>query len=278
MVVSGKILRSCTLVVCCAGVALWGRGQEPQGAGNSATAAVAIPAGKAIPTVSFHSDLLDLGLAYPASLSAQTLPSLKEQHDAIAARPGAGASPDDHKSDACTDKALVALRNDEAAKAPPGEAPKAGTSQGASPHAITAKILISRMGVDCMPDSYKQQLDNVATAMSAALAQDRDLHPIDQPIWYPIGNTRVHFAAGENAPAANAGAAQAAKGRWVGSAAFVWGGNLVSVVVESNDLHFFNEMLHSKLTLGKQPASALFPADIGQGKPIQPKDDEKDLQ
>jgi hypothetical protein len=127
-----------------------------------------------------------------------------------------------------------------------------------------------------MPDSYKAQLDNVATAMSAGLAQDHDLRPIDQPIWYEINNTRIHFAASESASPVNGTAADSDKKpepRWLGSAAFAWNGNLVSIVIESNDISFFNEMLHSKIGLGKATPAPLFPADIGKGKPIQPKAD-----
>jgi hypothetical protein len=53
--------------------------------------------------------------------------------------------------------------------------------------------------------------------------------------------------------------------------AFVFNGNLVSIVRESNDLPFLNEMLHGNLTLGKQKAAPLFSAEIGSGTPIQPK-------
>jgi hypothetical protein len=214
---------------------------------------------KAAPSTVFHSDLLDLSFTYPASLVAQELPSLKEQHDALDARLPADAKPEDRKTNECTDKALLALREDD---------PKNLQST------ITGKILISRIGVDCMPAAYRDQLDNMATAMSTALAQDRDLRPIDQPIWYEINNTRVHFAAGESVPAANDSTAPSTlspKSRWVGSAAVVWNGNLVSIVIESNNISFFNEMLHSKIGLGKAPPSRLFPADIGKGKPIEAK-------
>jgi hypothetical protein len=214
---------------------------------------------KAAPATVFHSDLLDLSFTYPASLVAQKLPSLMEQHDALGARLPADAKPEDRKTNECTDKALYALREDD---------PKNLQST------IKGKILISRIGVDCMPAAYRDQLDNMATAMSTALAQDRDLRPIDQPIWYEINNTRVHFAAGESVPPANEAAAPSApspKSRWVGSAAVVWNGNLISIVIESNDISFFNEMLHSKIGLGKAPPARLFPADIGKGKPIEAK-------
>jgi hypothetical protein len=210
--------------------------------------------------VTFHSDLLDLSFSYPASLIAQALPSLDKQHAEIAAREPANATPESRKTDQCSDKSLLAVRKDD-----PNH-----------PQAVSAKILVSRIGVDCMPASYKAQLDNVATAMSTGLAQDHDLRPIDQPIWYEIGKTRIHFAASESAPPANdttAGPTKTPEPRWLGSAAFVWNDNLVSIVVESNDISLFNEMLHSKIGFGKTAAAPLFPADIGKGKPIQPKSD-----
>jgi len=228
---------------------------------------------KATPLAVFHSDLLDLSFTYPASLVAQKLPSLKEQHNALDASLPADTKPEDRKTNECTDKALYALRADDPKNQSTnivGDQPGAGTA----PHPITGNILISRIGVDCMPAAYRNQLDNMATAMSAALAQDRGLHPIDRPIWYEIDNTRVHFAAGESVPPANQAGATSApspKSRWVGSAAIVWNGNLVSIVIESNDISFFNEMLHSRIGLGKATPAPLFPADIGKGKPIEAK-------
>jgi hypothetical protein len=237
---------------------LQGQMPAPAAPGNGAGG----PASTATPAraLKFQSDLLDLGFNYPAGMSAQELPDLQAQHAAIA-RQRPNATADDRKTDACTDKALVATREGDGS---PG-------GDGAT-HAITGKILISRIGVDCMPASYRDQIENVATAMSTALAQDRDLHPIDRPIWYPIGNTHIHFAAGKTAAdnLEQAGAKDAKPARWVGSAAFVWSGNLVSIVIESNDLKFFNEMLHSTIALGKgAPGTALFPAEIGSGKPIE---------
>jgi hypothetical protein len=217
------------------------------------------PATKPASSALFHSDLLDLSFTYPASLIAQKLPSLKEQHDALDARLPANAKPEDRKTNECTDKALYALRENDPINLQ---------------STITRKILISRIGVDCMPAAYRDQLDNMATAMSTALAQDRDLRPIDQPIWYEINNTRVHFAAGESTPPANDSSAPSVpspKSRWVGSGAILWNGHLVSIVIESNDISFFNEMLHSKIGLGKATPARLFPADIGKGKPIEAK-------
>ncbi len=251
--------RSHLLIALLFGSVSIGYGQAPVPSQAPASPAKPGVAAKPAPVTVFHSDLLDLSFTYPASLVAQKLPGLKEQHDALDARMPADAKPEDHKTNECTDKSLFALRETD---------PKNPQS------IVTGKILISRIGVDCMPAAYRDQLDNMATAMSAALAQDRDLHPIDQPIWYEINNTRVHFAAGESVQPANQSATPAApspKSRWVGSAAVVWNGNLVSIVIESNDISFFNEILHSKIGLGKAPPAPLFPADIGKGKPIQPK-------
>jgi hypothetical protein len=221
------------------------------------------------PPVTFHSDLLDLSFTYPNSMVAETLPSLKEQHDAIAAREPGDVKPESRKMDECSDRALVATRADDPRKAG-NTVTKKGDKGGVStpPHAVNAKITISRIGVECMPAAYQSQVDDVATTM----ARDRDLRPIDQPIWYEISGARIHFAAGENASAENPTTAASdpqAKPRWVGSAAFVWKGNLVSIVIESNDLAFFNRMLHGKITLGTNKPAPLFAAEIGKGKPIE---------
>jgi hypothetical protein len=261
------MLRNQILLTCMLSVALAGNGQA------APIAPPPLPSSPTPPPLTFHSDLLGLSFAYPNSMVAQTLPSLKEQHDAIAAREPSDVKPESRKMDECSDRALVATRADDPAKirdTVTSHGDKGGAN--ARPHAVNAKITISRIGVECMPAAYQSQVDDVATTMSAALARDRDLHPIDQPIWYEIGGTRVHFAAGESASAENPSAAASdpqAKPRWVGSAAFVWQGNLVSIVIESNDLPFFNTMLHGKITLGTNKPAPLFAAEIGKGKPIE---------
>ena len=239
---------------------------------SKAPASPSVPdnASETAKTTVFHSDLLDLSLTYPSSLVAQALPSLKEQHDALAAQQAGGAKPGE--SNECADKALLALRQDDPNHLPPVAPDPGGQNGTGTRHAIAGKILISRMGVDCMPAAYRDQLDNVAASMAAALAQGRDLRPVDQPIWYEIGKTRVNFAAAEGATnEAGANSEPKPDSRWVGSGAFVWNGNLISIVVESNDISFFNEMLHSKLAVGKDPGARLFPAEIGKGKQIEPK-------
>ena len=267
------MLKNQMLIACVLGATLAGHSQAPP------TAAPAGPSpSPALPApVTFHSDLLNLSFNYPASLVVQPLPSLKEQHDALVAREPADEKPEDRKTDQCSDKALVAVRKDDPDKLHATvtiHGDNRGTVLNTPAHAVTAKIVISRIGVDCMPAAYQQQLDNMAAAMSAALAQDRDLRPIDQPIWYEVDKARVHFAAGESVPNQNGtNSVKKTESRWVGSAAFVWTGNLISIVIESNDLTLFNEMLHGKVALGKETAAPLFPAEIGQGKQIKPKGD-----
>jgi hypothetical protein len=270
------MMRNYFLFACVFGAALLLHSQSSPTAASTPTSH--LPSSPAVKPVTFHSDLLNLTFAYPPTLVAQTLPSLEQQHADIAAKQPADETPESRKTDGCTDKALLALRQDDPKRLKPTVTVK-GDKQGAAvsdAHAVTAKILISRTGVDCMPASYRDQLDNVATAMSSALAQDHDLQPIDQPIWYDLGTARIHFAASEtpsNPNQAPANSARKPEQRWVGSAAFVWAGNMISIVIESNDQPFFNEMLHSKVGLGTQTAAPLFPAEIGHGTPIQPKSD-----
>lgn len=264
------MLRNQLLLACMLSAAWAGYSQAPPAAAPAAPPPLVTT--PTLPPATFHSDLLDLSFSLPKSMVAQKLPSLKEQHDEIAGREPANARPEDRRMDECSDKALLAARADDPAKLQDTVKGDMGRAAGnAPPHAVNAKITISRIGVECMPAAYQAQIDNVATAMSAALAQDRDLRPIDQPIWYEIGDARVHFAAGESASAAAATADPNAKSRLVGSAAFVWEGNLVSIVIESNDLPFFNTLLHGRLTLGTNKPAPLFAAEIGKGKPIEVK-------
>jgi hypothetical protein len=257
-----------------------GYGQVPPVSQTSAATSAPQQAAKATAHVNFHSDLLDLSFTYPESLVAEKLPSLDEQHAALARRYGPDEEPEYRKQDQCTDRALIARRKDQPST-PGGSVTVEGTIYGDkrgivldAHHAVTAKILISRVGVECMPAEAQRQLDDVAAVMAEGLTKEEGLKPIDQPIWYEVGKTRIHFAAAQNAPEVEKPVAKSGderERRWVASMAFVWRGNLVSVFVESNDLPFLNEVLHGQITLGKEPAAPLFPAGIGGGKPLQPK-------
>src|ERR1039458_6870855 len=143
------------------------------------------PARDAAP-VTFHSDMLDLSFTYPGSLIAEKLPSLDEQHAALALKYGPDEKPEDRKTDLCSDRALIVRRKD--VPSTPGETTtiditiygdKRGTVLEAH-HVVDAKILISRIGVGCMPVEEQKQIDEVAAAMALELTKDEGLKPIDQ--------------------------------------------------------------------------------------------------
>jgi hypothetical protein len=255
-------------------------GQDPTVSQTSTPVAESPQAARIAAPVTFHSDLLGLSFTYPGSLVAEKMPSLDEQHAALARRYGPDEKPEDRKTDQCSDRALVARRKDEPAT-PGGAVTVTGTFYAdkrgltlESNHAVTAKILISRIGIECMPTEEQNQIEDVAGAMSVALTKDEDLLPIDQPMWYGVGKTHIHFAAARSTPEmrqAGTGGNGQKERRWVASIAFVSNGNLVSILIESNDLPFLNEMLHGEIALGRETAAPLFPAEIGNGAPLQPK-------
>jgi hypothetical protein len=251
-----------------------------QPAASSSVRPTSEPSAAKPSAVVFHSDALGFTLSYPATLVVTELPSPDQQHAEIAKLQPPDEKPELRKVDQCTDKALLAKRKDAPEKAGVNVTiygDKRGTVLDAAPP-VTATLLIARVGVECMPAEYRQQLDAVTSSMAEESAQGDDLRPIDQPIWYEVGKTRIHFAAAqsiqpENQPGANA-PSQSTKGqehRWVASLAFVQNNNLVSIYAESNDLPFLNEILHSTVKFGEQPTAHLFPADLGNGTPVQPK-------
>jgi hypothetical protein len=251
-----------------------------QSASSSTNSPILEPsAAKPSPSV-FQSELLGFTLSYPASLVATKLPSPDQQHAEIAKLQPSDEKPELRKVDQCTDKALLAQRKDDPDKAGVNVTiygDKRGTVLDVAP-TVHATLLIARVGVECMPAEYRQQLDGVTSAMAEESAQGDDLRPIDQPIWYKIGKTRIHFAAAESVrpetqpgTKANSQRGNAQQRRWVASMAFVQNGNLVSIYAESNNLPFLNEILHGTVKFGDEPAAPLFSADLGTGTPTQPK-------
>lgn len=227
-----------------------------------------------IAPVTFHSDLLDLSLTYPGSLVAEKMPSLDDQHAAIASKQPADEKPEYKRADQCTDKVMSAQRIDDPNKAQ-GTIAIYGDSRGTVIHldpVVDASIIIARVGLECLPAEYRTQTDAMAAVMAEGFVQGPELKEIDQPIWYEIGKQRIHFAAAESTVDENASGAKIAapsSRKWIASIAFVWKNNLVTIQIESNDLSFLNEMLHSNIAFGSEPPATLFPAEIGNGKPIQ---------
>lgn len=224
----------------------------------------------------FHSDLLHMSLTYPGSLVAEKVASLDEQHAAIASTQPSNEKPEYKKADQCTDKVLSAHRSDDPQKAQATIAIY-GDNRGTAVHldpVVDASITIARVGLECVPTEYRSQADAMAGVMAEGFIQESGLKEIDQPIWYDIGKERIHFAAAESTSDAQAsgGTATAPRPReWVASIAFAWENNLITIQIESNDLPFLNEVLHSSIAFGSQPAASLFPAEVGEGKPLQPK-------
>lgn len=262
-------MRSSQLVPAILCLTLFAHGQTPSPQKSS-------PAQAAPPVIApatFHSDFLDLSLTYPGSLVAEKLPSPDEQHAAIASKQPADENPEYKRADQCTDKVFSARRSDGPDKAQ-GTITFYGDKRGTVVHldpVVAASIMIARV---CVPAEYKSQADAIAAQMAQAFVQDPGLKEIDQPIWYEVGKERIHFAAAEstvNSQSSGAKAAAPSPQKWVASIAFVRGDNLITIQFESNDLPFLNEMLHSSIAFGNQPAAPLFPAEIGNGQPIQPK-------
>ncbi len=75
------MLRTIFLDVCMLSAVLAAQCQTPA---TGQPPAVLLP--KLAHPETFHSDLLDVTFTYPKSMTAEVLPSLKEQHDTIAAQ------------------------------------------------------------------------------------------------------------------------------------------------------------------------------------------------
>jgi len=222
----------------------------------------AMPA-KAAP-VKFHSDLLDLTFSYPGSMTAKVLASLEDQHaQTIAKYPNETA--EEKRTDECSDVALRAAREDDPNKAT-GTVAFYGDKRGAEFHinpVVKAKLVISRIGIECLPQKYRDNPDGVAIGLAQTSAEGKDMKAIDQPGYFDFGKMHIHFEASETAAPA-----KPEDKRWIVSTAFISKGSVVSMYFESNDLTFLNEMISGEITIGKEHGARFFPADIGNGTPV----------
>src|ERR1700744_978216 len=143
-------------------------------------------AAEATSPVTFHSDLLDFSFTYPGSLVAEKLPSLDEQHAETARKQPPDEKPEYRKADQCTDVALRARRSDDPKHATGTIAFYGGDRKPdfkINP-VVNATLLISRIGVECLPAEYQPHLDDIASQMAQSDVDEKDLKTIDQPIWY----------------------------------------------------------------------------------------------
>lgn len=245
------------------GWSLIGQGQAPAATPKAEPSTGAAMPAKAVP-VRFHSDLLDLSFTYPGSMTAKALPSLEEQHaQTIAKYPNETA--EEKRTDECSDVALRAAREDDPNKAT-GTVAFYGDKRGAEFHidpVVKAKLVISRIGIKCMPEKYRDNPDGVAIGLAQTSAEGKDLKAIDQPGYFDFGKLHIHFEAAETAAPAKPEDKQ-----WIVSTAFISNGSVVSIYFESNDLAFLNEMISGEITIGKEHGARFFPADIGNGTPI----------
>jgi hypothetical protein len=212
----------------------------------------------------FHSVMLDFTLAYPSSMTAEKLPSPDEQHaQTLAKYPN--ESEESKKSDACTDVVLKATRQDSPKTT--GTIAFYNDARGMQVHidpTVTAKIIVSRIGISCLSDQYRNNPDDVAIGLAQQITSDKDLKVIDQPGWYDFGKVHIHFAAAQNTKLAEKPEDQ----RWILSTAFISNGNVVSVYFESNSLDFLNEMIRGEAIIGNEQQPRFCPADIGNGPPV----------
>ena len=202
------------------------------------------PASNDAPVI-FHSELLDLSFAYPNSLAPIQLSSPAEQHAEAARNSAPSANPLLAKINQCTDSALVALRTDN---------PDHPT--GASGPVLAAFLHISRVGVDCIPEVLRSDLDGLVSAFALSRAKGKNLESVGDPITYRLGTTVVHLDLAQDI--ATAGHPPS---HYVASAAFLSNGSLVFMNFDCTDIPFLKRMLSGTITLGKQPPSRFFPPE-----------------
>ena len=214
----------------------------------------------AIPTATYSNAQLALTFTYPANLIARDpLEAEEAGHRAHFGQPGS-TDPEHRKAMKCLHPLL--LLSTSPGEETPTLVPHPTPGAPAPP---SATLFLSEFDRACATPANRANL-------VGDLAQDilhlPGINPIDKPIWYTVGQQKVHFAAGTKDVVSPL--TLRPESLVFISLATEWNNHLLVWVIESNRLFLANRLARGAVAFGTQPPVPLLPFQIGSGTPIQP--------
>jgi len=88
---------------------------------------------------------------------------------------------------------------------------------------------------------------------------------IDKPVWYEVQKQKVHIAIAQGRPIAKASKEKADEPILMAVLDVNFDGHILCWMITSNDMSFFNSLLHGKVDFGTGTSQSLFPLELGTG-------------
>ena len=223
----------------------------------------------------FYDKDLDLHFNYPVEMQMlDANAEMESGHQNIYGVPGAG-DPEHQEAKRCV---LPLLDVD----LPAGKAPQRAANldgvwvddsnaykESRKPEPIFAKILIVEVVRKCLPKKLQKNENDALGTTAMSFVSEPGIMRMPKPIWYEIGNQKIHMNSGAGRPIVNGQLSPAPI--FIMSMATQWHGHLLAWVFTSNDTEIFNEITKSLVRFGDGPWGPMFAANIGpnrSGKPM----------
>ena len=225
-------------------------------AGLSLSASAQMPAPN---TTEWENEALKLRLFYPSDLVKEdTEPLMRDGHLNLV---GVSGATDQKLAEAtrCLRPALL-LQLPQTTKTQP--TPDGGTQVAMTP-ATTATILLAELDIDCLNAEHQSTSTTLLNDMAEVVTKVPGMRPTARPSTYTIGWQKVHMAAAQGQPPAEAAGAQL----YTMGLSTNWNSHLLVWYFTSNNIDTLNRITKTTVRFGRDQAAPLYPLTIGNATP-----------
>jgi hypothetical protein len=126
---------------------------------------------------------------------------------------------------------------------------------------IVAKILLMEIVRDCLPKQLRKNENDTLGNIALSFVSEPGIRRMPKPLWYEVGQQKIHMNSAVGRPIANGGLASAPI--IIMSMTTQWRGHLLAWVFTSDDAEIFNEITKSLVQFGGGKWGPMFAANIG---------------
>ena len=129
------------------------------------------------------------------------------------------------------------------------------------PEPVSAKILMIEIVRVCLPAELQKNENDALGSIAMSFVSQPGIKRMLEPLWYELGNQKIHVNSGAGRPIVNGNLASAPV--LIMSMTTQWRGHLLAWVFTSNDIQIFNEITKSLVQFGDGEWGQMFAANVG---------------
>jgi len=129
------------------------------------------------------------------------------------------------------------------------------------PEPVSAKILMIEIVRVCLPAELQKNENDALGSIEMSFVSQPGIKRMLEPLWYELGNQKIHVNSGAGRPIVNGNLASAPV--LIMSMTTQWRGHLLAWVFTSNDIQIFNEITKSLVQFGDGEWGQMFAANVG---------------